>query len=88
MIFDGAVIKEQGVTFGIVVVKPHVLSDAARRDQLIRQASRLFGGIPTVLVARQSGRARYYGRPVIVRFMARVPMHAIPWKRYRLGNAA
>ena len=83
MTFDGAVIREQGVTFGTMVVKPHVLSDASRRDGLIAQAARIFGGIPTVLMAQQHGRARYYGRPDIVRFMARVPFWAVPWKRYR-----
>ena len=31
MSFDGALIKEQGVTFAIVVVKPHVLT--IRRSQ-------------------------------------------------------
>ena len=88
MTFDGAVIKEQGITFGIMVVKRHVLTDPTRRDQLVSQASRVFGGIPTVLMAQQQGRSRYYGRPDIVRFMAKVPLAAVPWKRYRLNTAA
>ena len=87
MTFDGAVIREHGVTFGIMVVKPHVLSDANRRDGLVAQAARVFGGIPTVLMAQQPGGARYYGRPDIVRFMAKVPLRAVPWKRYQVDNA-
>lgn len=84
MTFDGAIITEQGVTFGILIVKPYVLTDPARRDRLVAQASRIFGGIPTVLMAQQQGgRARYYGRPDIVRFMAKVPLRAVHWKRYR-----
>lgn len=88
MTFDGAVVKEQGITFGIMVVKRHILADTTRRDQLVSQASRVFGGIPTVLMAQQQGRARYYGRPDIVRFMANVPLAAVPWKRYQLNTAA
>lgn len=89
MTVDGAIIKEQGVTFGIIVVKPHVLNDGGSRDDLVRQASQVFGGIPTILMA-QSGngrRARYYGRSDLVRFMRNVPIEAVPWKRYRLNDA-
>ncbi len=52
MQFQGAVIEEQGVTFGILIVKRHVLNSAAERDAVQVQASRLFGGIPTVLMAQ------------------------------------
>lgn len=84
MTFDGAIIREQGITFGIMVVKAHVLNDASRRDAVVAQASAAFGGIPTVLMAQtSSGSARYYGRNDIVRFMANVPLAAVPWKRYR-----
>ena len=84
MTFEGAIIKEQGVTFGIMVVRPNALTEPSGQDQLVAQASRVFGGLPTVLMAQQQGgRARYYGRPDIVRFMAKVPLTAVPWKRYR-----
>ncbi len=86
MTFDGAVIREQGVTFGVMIVKQHALTDLSRRDSLVAQASRAFGGIPTVLMAQDaSGRARYFGRRDIVDFMANVPLSAVPWKRYRLA---
>jgi hypothetical protein len=84
--FDGAIIREQGVTFGVVIVKQHALNDLSRRGSLVSEASRAFGGIPTVLMAQDaSGRARYYGRRDIVDFMAKVPLSAVPWKRYRLA---
>ena len=41
MQFQGAVITEQGVTFGILIVQQHVLNDPTRRDGLVLQASRL-----------------------------------------------
>ncbi len=82
--FEGAVIREQGVTFGIVVVKGSALNDPTRRDRLATQASRVFGGLPTILMAQQvDGRARYYGRSDLVRFMSKVPLQAVPWKQYR-----
>ena len=82
--FDGAVIREQGITFGVVSVKPHVVANVSGRDAAVRAAERAFGGIPTILLAASSSRPRYYGRPDLVRFMARVPLQAIPWKRYTI----
>ena len=86
MTFDGAVIREQDVTFGVIVVRPHVLDDISQRDRIVAQASHLFGGIPTVLMAQNGGQARYYGRPDLVRFMASVPLAAVPWKQYHLST--
>lgn len=86
MTFDGAVIREQGVTFGVMAVKAAVLNDPSRRDAIVAQASIAFGGIPVVLMGQApNGRARYYGRVDLVRFMANVPFSAVPWKRYRLA---
>ena len=88
MIFDGAVIREQGVTFGIIVVKPHVLDDVSRRDRIVAQASHLFGGIATVLMAQHHNQVRYYGRSDLTRFMAGVHLTAVPWKQYQLTTTA
>ena len=88
MTFDGAVIREQGVIFGIIVVKPYVLDDVSQRDRVVAEASRLFGGIPTVLMAQQHRRVRCYGRPDLARFMTSVPLAAVPWKQYHLSTVA
>jgi hypothetical protein len=86
MTFDGAVVREQGVTFGIMVVKPHILNDPSARDSVAAKASSAFGGVPTVLMAQDgTGRARFYGRRDLARFMASVPLSTVPWKRYRLA---
>ena len=85
MQFQGAVIKEQGVTFGILIVKQHVLNSATQRDETQAQASRLFGGVPTVLMAQDhQGVPEYYGRRDIVNFMANVPLSAVSWKEYTI----
>lgn len=82
--FDGAVIKEQGVTFGVVVARRG--STSADKTHLMSGASRLFGGIPVVSM-EQDGRGvpTYFGRRDLVRFLASVPMEAIPWKRYTVS---
>jgi hypothetical protein len=86
MRFQGSVLKEQGVTFGVVVVKRHVLNVPSQAREVISEASVLFGGIPVVLVAQDSsGRAYWYGRTDIVNYMKNVPLAAIPWKWYDLN---
>ncbi|MFN3256206.1 MAG: hypothetical protein ACE37B_10950 [Ilumatobacter sp.] len=82
--YQGAVIQEQGVTFGVLVVKPSVLNSSTR-DQMVNDASRAFGNIPAVLMAQDHrGTPSYYGRQDISKFMANVPLAAVPWRRYRL----
>ena len=83
MKFDGAVVKEQGVMFAIVVVKNHVVNDRIQAEKTVHafQAS-TFPGIPVVLMGQSHGRAKFFGRPDIVRFLSRVPFHSIPWKRF------
>ena len=86
MRFQGAVIKEHGVTFGVLIVKQHILNDPTRRDALVLEGSRLFGGIPTVLMAQDfNGTPTYYGRSDISKFMASVPLEAVPWKEYTVS---
>jgi hypothetical protein len=83
--FQGAVIREQGVTFGVAVVKSGVLQDSGRRDDAVRSFSAAFGGVPTVLMAQDvRGRARYYGRDDLARFLANQPLAAIPWRAWRI----
>jgi hypothetical protein len=84
--FQGALVKEQGVEFGIVIVKRSVLSNGAERERVRSSFGQVFGGLPTVLMAQDSrGVPTYHGRPDIVRFLANVPVEAIPWMEYTVG---
>lgn len=84
MRFQGALVKEQGVNFAIVVVKQHVLQSRTQREAARRGFSSAFPGVPVVLMAQDSRRTpTYSGRPDLVRFLANIPMQAIPWKEYR-----
>lgn len=82
MSFDGALIKEQGVTFAIDVVKPSVLTNPNK--EAIRQTfSRYFGFVPTVLMAQNSrGIPTYDGRRDLVKFLSHIHPSRIPWKHF------
>jgi hypothetical protein len=86
MTIEGALIREQGVNFAIVVVKSHVLNASAEAQRTIAALRPVFGGVPVILMAQDGrGRPTYYGRDDIVRFMARVPLGAVRWKRFTVS---
>lgn len=82
--FEGALIREQGVEFAIVIVKRHVIQNRLEADRTAASFRPHFG-VPVVLMA-QDGRGvpTYYGRNDLVRFLANTPMEAIPWTRFSL----
>ncbi len=84
--FDGAVISEQGVKFGLLVVKQHVLHDENAKRQMRGFGTRVWVRLPIVLVA-QDGRGvpTYSGRRDIVDFLARIDMRRIPMKRWTVN---
>lgn len=83
MQIEGAVIKEQGQTFAVVVVKRHVTESQYEAERATRSFGRYFPGMPIVLMSQDSrGRPTYFGRRDIANFLARMPISAIPWKRY------
>ena len=84
--FQGAVIKEQGVTFAVVIVKRHVLDNRTEAEKVIRSFLPVFPGLPIVLMAQDSrGVPTYYGRKDISRFMASVSLEAVPWEEYTIS---
>jgi hypothetical protein len=83
MTFDGAILEEQGVTFGIAVVKSHVPSNHTEANRLIAAYQGILRVAPVVLMAQDSrGVPTYYGRKDIVAFLANINMARIPWKTY------
>jgi hypothetical protein len=84
VVFQGALVREQGVTFAIVIVKSHVLQAPNQAGSAITSFQPLFPGTPLVLMAQDhQGVPTYYGRKDLVNFLSRVPMGSIPWKEYR-----
>lgn len=83
---EGAVIREQGVTFAIVIVRPSVIQNTIEASQAIQSFEPIFPGMPVVLMAQDSrGTPTYYGRRDLSQFMSRVPLQAVPWKRYTIN---
>jgi hypothetical protein len=83
MQFEGALVKEQGVTFAIVVVKATVLNSPTEINQARTAFQSCFPHVPIVLMAQDShGVPTYQGRTDIVHFLSRVHPSRIPWKRY------
>lgn len=80
---QGAVIKEQGVTFAITVVKKNILDSQSQCQQTTNSFRSLFPGMPIVLMAQDSrGTPSYRGRKDIVNFLSRINPGRIPWKEY------
>ncbi len=86
MQIEGAVIREQGVTFAIVIVKNDVLQSSNKAQSAVASFMPVFPGMPIVLMSQDHrGVPTYYGRQDISCFMASVPVGAIPWKRYTVS---
>jgi len=85
MRIQGAVVREQGVTFAVVSVKPMVVNNRARADETVAAMQVTFGGLPVVLMAQSAGGCpTFYGRQDIARFLSSVPISALPWKWYSI----
>jgi hypothetical protein len=83
MQFEGAVIKEQGVTFAIVVVKSHILNTQGQCEETRSAFRPAFPGLPIILMAQDHrGTPTYQGRKDIVNFLSHIHPSRIPWKKY------
>ncbi len=83
MKLQGAVIKEQGITFAIVIVKQFVIQSQFEFQKAATAFSGYFPGMPIVLMAQDSrGVPTYRGRKDIVRFLVNLHPSRIPWKEY------
>jgi hypothetical protein len=84
---QGAVIREQGVTFAIVFVKRHILNSQSQALESQKAFSACFPGMPIILMAQDSrGIPKYWGRRDIVKFLANIHPGRIPWKEYTFGG--
>lgn len=82
MKFNGALIKEQGVTFAIVLIKKSTFSNRSQSAQAMQFFTRYFN-VPIVLATKDStGIIRYQGRRDLVNFLSKLHPSQIPWKTY------
>lgn len=86
MKFQGALVKEQGGNFAVLIVRKSVLASSLERDKVRASFAPRFGGVPTILMTQDSrGVPTYQGRKDIVDFLAGIPMESIPWQEYTVG---
>jgi len=85
MIINGAVIKEQGVTFAIISVKQHVTRYTVTTVNTRQNFSYFFPNMPIILMSQnENGTPRYVGRKDIVDFLKTIRVDQIPWKEYKI----
>lgn len=83
MTFTGSVIREQGQTFAVVLVKEHIINSSFEADDAVQAFTSAFPGMPVVLAAQDHrGRFTYYGRKDISAFLASISPSQIPWSEY------
>ncbi|WP_456095491.1 hypothetical protein [Peptostreptococcus sp.] len=87
MRLTGSVIKEQGVTFAIVLVKNSLFNSTSSKIEEYRKSLiPVFGPIPIVFASQDSrGTFKYHGRKDIVNFLANIDPSRIPWKEYTIN---
>jgi hypothetical protein len=86
MQIEGALIREQGISFAIVIVKPHVLNSNSECETMRRALLSVFVGVPIILMAQNhNGIPTYQGRTDIVHFLANIDASRIPWKRFTIN---
>ncbi len=73
-----AVIKEQGQTFAVLAVKPHIIQSRSEREAMVAAARGWFG-VPTALLA-QDGRT--WGPNDIVRWLQNIHVSQLPWRKF------
>ena len=79
----GAIIKEQGVKFVVVLVKKHIVDDKFNAEKAIRYFSPRFSRVPIILAAQDHrGQFTYCGRKDISKFLASIHPSRIPWREY------
>ncbi|MDR1631236.1 MAG: hypothetical protein LBS36_13645 [Oscillospiraceae bacterium] len=81
---DGAIIKEYGVTFSIILVNSRVLRNMQECDEIRREAQSVFPS-PIILMAQDSrGTPTYQGCRDIIDFLSAIRPSRIVWKQYTI----
>jgi hypothetical protein len=73
-----ALVREQGVEFGVVVVQDHVIENPNERENVLRAWTTELGR-PCALLGGQ--RHRSYGRRDIVDWLSNIDPARLPWRK-------
>ena len=85
----GTVMTEQGISFAVVQVHAYTVETEAEAEDAIHSYSRLFPGLPVVLMAVAGGRSpTYWGRRDLANFLASLPPTRIPLRPMSFAKAS
>jgi hypothetical protein len=76
-----ALVKEQGQTFAILAVRNSVVTDPAKREEMIAVGEREFG-VRTALLAENG---RTWGPNDIVNWLRGVAVEQLPWRKFTIN---
>ncbi len=79
-----AIIREQGTTFAVAIMKDHVLNSPSQADKQIQAIAHTLGCPLVVLLGERNQKLRGNRRD-IVDFVANLHPSQIPWREYRLA---
>jgi hypothetical protein len=83
----GSVMTEQGISFAVVQVHAYTVETQAEAEDAIQSYSKLFPGLPVVLMAVGGENSpTYWGRQDLANFMAHVPSKNVPWRRFSFAQ--
>ena len=79
----GAVIREQGVTFSVALVKNHVVNSESKSNEMIQYVRQCLG-CPLVVLLGESSKTVRGNRQDVVNFVSNLHRSQIPWREYTL----
>lgn len=86
MTFEAALVREQGQTFAVVVVRQGIIDNTTEASRMQAAFAPAFEFVPIILMDQNyQGTPRYYGRPDIVDFLASIDFRRLPWKKWSLN---
>jgi hypothetical protein len=75
-----ALVREQGQTFAVLAVKPHVVQSPSEREAMVAAARRWFG-VRTALLAEDG---KTCGPNDIVRWLQNIHPGQLPWRKFSI----
>lgn len=79
--FTAALVREQGVTFAVIMAKDHVLNSQTESDNLIRTMA-VSMRCPLIVLMGESNRRLRGNRRDVVQFVANLHPARLPWKKW------
>lgn len=89
LLLHAALVREEGKTFGVLLLNQNAFDQDDVRTKMILDAPSLsvFAGHPVVVAVQDevTGRARCAGPRDLVNLVSRVSIEDLPWRTYRVS---